>query len=132
MKKRLITRDDDYFKNNEESIKLEHCADKGEKCRVQMVIMNENLLLARKMIENKEFTRSVEVIRKAFESTYMLKEKQCQGCAELFRNFIAQSLNQLVDDLEQLTTGFLASKKYVSDLENARKLLQEFRKQQPT
>lgn len=129
-KRRFISKDSDFFKDQEESIKLEHCPDGGQKCKVQMATMNEHLLLTRKLIENKEFSRGTEVIKKAFDTTFDLKDKQCQGCAELFRSFITQTVHTCINELEELTTGFLANKRYKSDLENARTLLLELKKQQ--
>ena len=126
MKKgRLVLRDSDYFQDGEDAIKLEHCADGGNTCRSQMMVMNENLLLARKFIENKEFSRGVEVIRKAFDSTFDLKEDKCQSCSKFFRLSITNSLTHVVHDLEEMNSGLFRSRLHQAEITAAIKMLKE-------
>jgi len=128
MKKRgFIQSDSDYFHDSEDHIKLDFCAEGGNKCRNQMALMNEDLLLARRLIENKEFTRGIKLIEEAYNSTFELKEQQCLGCADLFRATITHSLNTMIQDLEQMTKGFLGSKKFLPEVERAKKVLQELK-----
>ena len=124
-KRQFISKDNDYFKDGEETIKLEHCADGGIACKLQMMLMNEDLMIARKLIENKEFTRAAQHIKQAFDSTWALKDNRCQGCAALFRNSVFAVLDNLISDLEDMTRGFFGSKKYRRDLERAVLLKQE-------
>lgn len=124
-KRHFISNDSDYFNDGEEAIKLEHCADGGKVCKLQMALMNEDLLIARKLIENKEFTRAAQYIRQAFDSTWSLKDDRCQGCAGLFRSSVFSVLDHLINDLEDMTRGFFGSKKYRMDLERALTLKQD-------
>ena len=124
-KRRLVLRDSDYFQDGEDAIKLEYCADGGNTCRSQMAVMNENLLLARKFIENKEFSRGVEVIRKAFDSTFDLKEDKCQSCSKFFRLSITNSLTHVVHDLEEMNSGLFRSRLHQAEITAAIKMLKE-------
>jgi len=124
-KRRLVLRDSDYFQDGEDAIKLEYCADGGNTCRSQMAVMNENLLLARKFIENKEFSRGVEVIRKAFDSTFDLKDDKCQSCSKFFRLSITNSLTHIVHDLEEMNSGLFRSRLHQAEITTAVKMLKE-------
>lgn len=125
MNSSLLSKDSEYFKDNEEIIKLEYCKEKGEACNSQMKLMNGNLLLARKLIEKKEYTRALQEIKQAHSSTYQIKPDHCQKCAQLFRDTIINSLRQLITDLKKMTKGLFANKNYKVDLEEAEKLLLE-------
>jgi hypothetical protein len=124
-KRHFVSKDNDYFKDGDEAIKLEHCADGGKVCKLQMMLMNEDLLIARKLIENKEFTRAAQHIKNAFDSTWSLKDDRCQGCAALFRNSVFAVLDHLISDLEDMTKGFFGTKKYSKDLERVQLLKQD-------
>lgn len=121
----LFSKDSEYFKDNEAIIRLEYCKDKGDACNSQMKTMNGNLLLARKLIEKKEYTRALQEIKYAYNSTYLIKPEQCQKCAQLFRDTIINSLKQLITDLKKMTSGLFARKVYKFDLQEAEKLLQD-------
>lgn len=123
MNNSLFSKDSDYFSDNEQIIRLEYCKDKGEACNSQMKTMNGNLLLARKFIEKKEYTRALHEIKQAFTSTYQIKPDQCQKCAQLFRDTIIGTLKQLITDLKKMTSGLFARKTYKFDLQEAEKLL---------
>jgi hypothetical protein len=131
MKSLIFSKDSDYFKDNEDIIKLEYCKDKGESCNSQMKMMNSNLLLARKLIEQKEYSRALQEIKLAFTSTYQIKPEHCQKCAELFRDTILNSLKKIISDLKKLTSGFFAKKNYKFDLQEAENLLRELEKLNP-
>ncbi len=121
----LFSQDSEYFRDKEEFIKLEHCKDKGDACNSQMKLMNGNLLLARKLIEKKEYTRALQEIKQAYNSTYQIKPEQCQKCAQLFRDTIMGTLKQITTDLKKMTSGLFARKMYRFDLQQAEILLRE-------
>jgi hypothetical protein len=124
-KKWFISKDSDYYKDNEEAIKLESCPDGGELCKMQMLFMNQHLLEAHKFLENKDYIRAVESIKISFNSTFDLKEQKCKACTDLFRETIFDSLNQVISDLKGITTGIFARKNLKPDLTAAQLLLQE-------
>jgi len=126
-KKWFISKDTDYYRDNEDAIELENCPAGGDLCKSQMAFMNKNLISARKLIENKEYTRAVISIKDSFDSTFELKEKQCQACADLFRKTISNKLDQLILDLDEMTNGFMGIKSYQSDLNVAKRLLQDMK-----
>lgn len=128
-KRRIIERDSDYFQDNEDAIKLESCANGGNACRSQMILMNKHLLLSRKLIENKEYNRALNEIKEAFETTFDLKEEQCQKCAQLFRDTIINSLETIISDLTKMSKRVFGFRNFESDLEMAKMLLQKLQSQ---
>lgn len=130
-KKRLIIKDSEYFHDNEDTIKLNFCPNDGEHCKGQMAYMNNRLLLTRKLVENKEYTRAIESLNEAFDSTYDLGEAQCQPCAQLFRESIVKTLEHLVSDLDEMTKGLFRKKTFIADLVLARRIMQELREKLP-
>jgi hypothetical protein len=125
VKKRLIAKDSDYFRDSEETIKLEYCPSGGNTCRLQMTFMNEKLLLARKFAENKEPAKAVDAIKEAFDSTYDLVADQCQVCARLFRETITESLNLLIREQDEMRKGFFRKRRTNIELRLAINMLQE-------
>lgn len=123
-KTKIVVKDSDYFNDEEDVIKLESCNGGGDICTMQMRVMNDNLILARKFIEKKEYTNALEEIRKAYVSTNELKNMPCLKCADLFRDIILKSLEKIVADLKKLTSGFWGNKNYLFDLSEAEKLLE--------
>lgn len=124
MNKHIISKDSDYFHDDEEIIKLESCLD-GQVCRKDLSEINKNLLLSRKFIERKEFNRALDVIKEAFDSTYNLKEEHCQKCARFFRETIVNSLDNTVSDIRKMNKGFFRYRNYSAVLEIAEKMLNE-------
>jgi hypothetical protein len=119
---RIVLKDSDYFRDNEDVIKLEFCKNEGDACKVQMRLMNDSLVLARKFIEKKEYKNALQEIKNAYFSTSELQDLQCLKCADLFRDIILKSLEKIVTDLKKLTRGFWGNKNYLFDLSEAEKL----------
>ena len=126
-KKHIISSDSDYFQDKEDVIKLESCPNGGNVCRSQMEFMNSNLLLARKFVENKEYSQALDLIKEAFHSTFDLKEGQCQVCAKFFRDTIINSLEVIVKDITKMGKGIFGFRNYKPDLIMAEKLLEELK-----
>lgn len=116
MKKWLIAEDSDYFKDDEDAIKLEKCPQGGHACRKEMASMNESLQKARVYNENKEHIQGFILYKEAFDATFNIKEVECQICAVFFRNTILTSLNKVIVDLEKLSKGWFAKKRYKQEL----------------
>jgi hypothetical protein len=121
----LFSKDNEYFSDNEEFIKLDYCKDKGEVCNSQMKLINGNMLLSRKFIEKKEYTQALQELKKAYYTTFEIKPDHCQKCALLFRDTLLRSLKEIITDLKKMTSGLFARKNYRFDLQEAEKLLLE-------
>lgn len=121
----LFRGDNEYFNDKEAFIKLEYCKEDGESCSSQLNAVNKNLVLARKLIEEKEYSKALQEINSAFNITYEIERPGCQKCAKLFRNTILNSLKQIIDDLKKTTSGIFAKKSLKPDLLLAEELFEK-------
>lgn len=124
---KIALKDSEYFRDDEDIIKLESCKNDGDACQMQMRLMNDSLVLARKFIEKKEYTNALQEYRKAYLSTHELRKMPCLKCADLFRDVITKSLEKIVSELKRMTRGFWGNKNYLFDLSEAEKLLETMR-----
>ena len=76
----------------------------------------------------KDYQRSIEALKLAFNSTYKINNSSCLKCAELFRSTIISSLENIHLDLERMSTGMFKSKRFQSSFILAALVLDEFKK----
>lgn len=129
MKNWFIGKDSDYFQDNLEGIELENCPRGGLSCKVQLALMNELLIKARKYIESKEYKAAFLLFEEAFNFSFDIKPIHCQNCTNLFRNTILNSMSLAIFDLERMTHGLFTKKKYTSYLVYAKTLIEELKSQ---
>ncbi len=129
MKNWFIGKDSDYFQDNFDVIELENCPRGGHSCKLQLALMNELLIKARKYIESKEYNAAFLLFEEAFNFSFDIKPIHCQNCTILFRNTILNSMSLAIIDLERMTHGLFAKKKYISDLVYAKTLIEDLKSQ---
>lgn len=128
MKKRpFISTDSDYFKYNEEVIKVESCPKGQTDCDEQLTMINRSLVLARKFKEDKLYTRAIASIREAFDATFTIKPQECFRCGKFLRGTIINTLEYTIQELKDLTGGLFGNRNYKSDLKEAESLLEELK-----
>jgi len=110
---------------NDEIIKLLNCPFEGYSCAGQMDEMNNNLAEAWEYFISKEYSHGFHVLKKAFDSTFILRKDPCKNCARLFRRVIIESCENVTLDLKKMTSGIIKRKKYISDYELAKKVLKD-------
>ena len=113
---------------NPNKIELQSCLLKKIKCKEHLLMINNFYLESNKYHANKEFQRSVEKLKSAFNKTTELKDATCLKCSELFRSTITHSLNEIKGELEHMTTGFFGNKHYEASYVFVDKVLQELEK----
>lgn len=124
----IVSRERDYYHDEEEYLQLESCPGGGTKCLSQRAVINECMRLSRIYIENKNYTEVVSILMKAFESTFDLNFEPCNRCGLFFRNLIFNSLKKTETELEKMNSGFFRKKRYVYNLTQVRKTLEEMEK----
>ncbi|HEX3009648.1 MAG TPA: hypothetical protein VHO90_18735 [Bacteroidales bacterium] len=129
-KKQFVMRDSDYFHDEEDIIRIESCASMKECCVSILPLLNKNLLLSRKLFENKEYPDAIFLLKDAFEAVSELTNDQCQRCKEQFREIILKHMETIVVDLREITTGLFANKNYRYDLEFAEEVFEELKTNQ--
>lgn len=117
----------DNKRNEEDSIILESCPNGGHNCQFLLKHINEIMAHARDCIANKDYQKALELKSRAFNETISLRYEQCLSCTNFFRNTILESVNNVVCDLQKMTSGIFRNKKYLSALRRAEALLNEMK-----
>lgn len=120
--------DSEYFKDGQDKIELVRCAIGGGMCSDHRAVINKNILASRKFLLNKDYFRSIEALKVAYYKTSDLQETSCVNCAKLFRCTVTQSLENIHNDLKQMSTSWFLSKRYESSYKLATLVLEEFRR----
>ena len=61
---------------------------------------------------NKEYQKSIEFLQKAFLITQELRESCCAECVIFFQNNITETLENIRDELNEMSTGFFSTRRY--------------------
>ncbi len=120
--------ENEYFDDKQSKIELVSCDLGGHKCSEHRAVINRKMLASRKFLLNKDYLRSIESIKEAYYITADLQENSCANCAKLFRCMLTQSLENIHDDLKQMSRGWFMTKRYQSSYKLATLVLEEFRK----
>lgn len=123
----LSKEDNDYFNDGEDKIELVNCPRGGHNCSEHRTIINKYLLASRKYHANKDYNRSIEALKVAYNKTTDLQEPTCLNCAVLFRCMVTQSLENIHDDLHKMAKGLFFRKRFESSYQMAKIVLEEFK-----
>lgn len=124
----LSVKDSKYFNDNEDKIELVACSQLGKDCTEHRLIINENFLASHKFRLNKDYSSSIEALKSAFYKATELQESSCSKCAELFCSTITESLEDIHQDLQKMSSGLILKKRYEPSFKLASLALEEFRK----
>lgn len=131
IRRRLLSfskNDEDYFKEEENKIELLGCRRGGNNCIEHRAQINKNFQDSHAYYREKDYQRSIESLKNAFQKTTELEELSCLKCAEFFRSTITESLENIHDDLHKISTGLFKKKRFQSSYVLAKDVLKDFRK----
>lgn len=114
--------------SNKNKIELLSCPHTGKDCKDHLSLINQSFSESHIYKQNKNFQGSIEALKNAFEKTNELQDLSCSTCAEFFRSTIALSLENMHDELNEMSTGIFGRKRYQSSYKAAGNVLKEFRK----
>jgi len=110
-----------------EKIELLRCPMDGINCREHRRVINRDFYESQDYLLNKDYPRSILALKNAFHKTTELQKTSCLSCAELFRNTITQSLENIHDDLHLMSTGLFGHNRFHSSLKLAGNVLKEMK-----
>ena len=125
----LFRKDSEYFHDVQDSIELVRCPIGGINCSEHRMVINQNILASRKFILNKDYQRSIEVLKEAYYKTSDLQMASCTNCARLFRCMVTDSLQNIHDDLHKMANGLFFRNRYKASYDLACLVLAEFKKE---
>ena len=87
----LSVKDTEHFKNKEK-FELVSCPIHEKYCKELRPDLNNKYIDFEQHYINKDYQKSVDVLKSAYNRTFELKEPYCANCAEFFRSEINQSI----------------------------------------
>jgi len=110
-----------------DKIVLLSCPVEGNECKEHRMIINRDFYDSQIFFLNKDYSRSILALKNAFQKTSELQKTSCHSCAEMFRNTITQSLENIHSDLNYMTTGMFSNHRFHSSLKLAGSVLKEIK-----
>jgi hypothetical protein len=118
--------DTEYLNEKQDKIELLSCPRNGIICQEHLVVVNKCYVESEHYRKERDFERSIDTLKSAFYKTTELVESPCSKCASLFRLTITESMENMHNELENITTGFFGKKRYQASYLLAGKVLREF------
>jgi hypothetical protein len=125
----MIRLDREQIMDAKDKIELLSCPNESKSCTKQLSSINVSFVESNIYRKDKDFTRSIEALKGAYHKTTELKDAACRKCVGLFKNTITQSLENIYEELEGMSTGFFKTKKYQASYMLANKVLKDFREE---
>jgi hypothetical protein len=113
--------------NKGDKIELVSCPRNGKNCDKHLDMINTHFNESIIYQSEKNYRRSVELLKRAFDETMNLKEPTCVRCAALYRSTIIESLESTYDDLRAMTSGLFRSDRYKGSYIMADSVLQDLK-----
>lgn len=116
------------LKYNEDKFQMTSCPINGNNCKNHLPEINSDFRISNRAKENKNFQRSIKALRHGFYKSCELKDPICLKCSQLFCSSYIQSLEQIHNELEYMSSGLLGNKRYQNSCFQANDILNEFKK----
>ncbi|MBL7967920.1 MAG: hypothetical protein JNK09_13040 [Prolixibacteraceae bacterium] len=120
-------KESEYFNDKVGSIELVRCPISQEFCGVHLKKINKFVQLSRGNWISKDYPQAIQELKEAFEQTMKINPSECARCTVIFRLTIIRSMENLHEDLRQMTSGFFRVKRHLSSLKLAEQVLQEMK-----
>ena len=95
-----------------DKIEFTGCKLSGMFCLNYLPKINEHFRESDLFYRDKDFNRSIEALEKAWYKAAEIKESDCQGCVMFFQATVIQSLEGLCNELEKMSKGLFATRRY--------------------
>jgi hypothetical protein len=116
------------FNVKKEKIEVVSCPRKEMVCKEHLSVVNKCYNESELYRRERDFQRSIDILKSAFYKTTELKELPCSKCAVLFRSTITESLKNIHDELGKMTTGIFGNNRYQYSFNMAVEVLKELEK----
>lgn len=102
----------DGWNNEEKKFEMVSCSINGKNCKNHLSEINNSFLICNQSNQNKDFHNAIEALKKGFYKSCELNDPICLGCSNLFRSTITQSLENIHNELENISGGIFGAKRY--------------------
>lgn len=97
-------------------------------CMKYLPAINEYFRESDRFYRDKNFDRSIEALKNAYDLAGEITEEKGQQCSLFFQATVIQSLENIHNELDRMSRGLFATRKYQPQFENADRLLKRIRK----
>lgn len=101
-----------YTLENKDKFELVKCSLKGLYCKDILPEINKLYAAAELARVNKDYHKSAELLQTAYVKTLILKESGCTRCAEFFQTSITKTMEDMQEEVYDLSAGFFQKKYY--------------------
>jgi len=95
---------------NEDIIQLLSCPTNGSVCTQNLCEINRLLSTAQQSRFTKEYGRSIYKMKEALAVADDIKVERCANCAALFRKTILSSMDNVKEELEEMSKGYFKTR----------------------
>jgi hypothetical protein len=122
----LSATDSEQIIVEQEKIELVSCPLREMMCNVHLSSVNKSYAEAEQYRKEKNFNSSIETLKSAFYKNLELMEHPCTKCVCHYHTSIIDSLENIHDELEKLTSGIFGNKRFQSVYLKAINVKKEF------
>lgn len=115
----VVTKDDKF--------KFISCSVDGIYCRDILPEINKLYAQAELARINREYQKSTDLLQIAYLKTLLLKESTCATCVDFFQTSIASTLEEMQEEVYDMSVGFLRKKRYEIVYERMRCFMQKMK-----
>lgn len=124
----LYLSETEQFVARQDIIEFVNCPLKEMMCKVHLSEINKHYLVSEQLRNKKDYTKSIDSLKIAFNKANELMDNPCTKCAQHFRQSILEIMSDIHDELDEMSKGFFGDKKYLPGYLKALGVLTEFKK----
>jgi hypothetical protein len=123
----LSVTDNEYFHDNQDKIEMIGSKKDHHVCLTYLPEINRLLKESDIYYRDRDYTRSIEALEKAYENTMELQNTECFKCAGLFLSTIVTSLEEMNRELQRMSKGLFHTDRYQSSSIKTERLLIKYK-----
>lgn len=110
-----LSKDENVVANNYgNKFEIESCTINGKNCKNHLSEINNNYFISNQSNQNKDYHNAIEALKKGFYKSCELNDPVCLNCSKMFRSTITQSIANIQNELENISSGLFGTKRYAN------------------
>ena len=116
-----------YASSKEDKFKIVKCTVEGIYCKELLPEINKLYAQAELARINREYQKSTDLLEMAYAKTLELKESACSVCVDFFQSSITATMEDMQEEVYQMSVGFFRRKRYQLVYERMRSFIQKMK-----
>ena len=113
--------------NKGNKFKFISCSVQGIFCKDVLPEINKLYAEAELARINREYQKSTDLLQMAYLKTLGLKESTCSTCVDFFQSCITSTMEEMQEEVYEMSVGFLRKKRYEIVYERIRSFIQKMK-----